>query len=100
MSLFIEVADAKPDVEMIMGNNLNIKTGEKYINASKLGLRMKNQLDLLATLFEMQPPEKYGSQKRFVIKGFSDQYAKNVGISVENKKKATEEEVEDLHDLL
>lgn len=87
--IMAEIVKLHPDLEH-----------SKYINASKIGLRLKNQLDLMSTLFEMNPPEKYASQTRYTIKGFSDQYAKNAGITIEKPQNTEGEEDDDLDDLL
>ncbi len=72
----------------------------KWISATSVGKALSRYFDQFNTLFEMKPPRKYGSQTKFLISGFSDMYAKNVGVIEESEKKSTTGEEDDLKDLL
>lgn len=68
----------------------------KYLSATGIGKALARYYDQMAVVFAMRPPRKYGSQTKFVFSGFSDMYAKNIGIGVVVEDKPTS----DIEDLL
>lgn len=71
----------------------------KYLSATGVGKAMAKYYDQMAAIFAMRPPKKYGSQTKFSFCGFSDMYAKNMGMGVEAQERPVED-TPDLSDLL
>lgn len=72
----------------------------KYLSATSIGKAMSRYFDQLAVLFDCKPPRKYGSQTKFLITGFSDAFAKNMGINTEKQTERITIQEEDVNDLL
>lgn len=87
--LMAAIVEIHPDLEK-----------SKYLSATSIGKAMGRYFDQLAVLFAMRPPRKYGSQTKYLIKGFSDMYAKNMSILSENGQKAEDGSEVDLTDIL
>lgn len=72
----------------------------KYLSATSIGKSLSRYFDQLAVLFDCKPPRKYGSQTKFLITGFSDAFAKNMGINYEKQAERATIQEEDVDDLL